>query len=137
MQRSSINKVIVVGRIGNKPEGRYTPSGTSTARFSVATNESWMDSDNNRQEHTEWHDIEALGKNADFATQYLQKGQLVCVEGRLHTNAWTDKDGNNRKKTEIKCQSVTPLEWKNEKKSDNSNDSVKEPAIEGEEELPF
>ena len=137
MQRSSINKAIIVGRIGNKPEGRYTPSGTSTARFSIATNESWMDSDNNRQEHTEWHDIEALGKTADFVTQYLQKGQLVCVEGRLRTNTWTDKDGNNRRKTEIICQNVTPLEWKSDKKPGSSDDSVAEPVINEEEELPF
>ncbi|MBT5078338.1 MAG: single-stranded DNA-binding protein, partial [Candidatus Marinimicrobia bacterium] len=81
MQRNSINKVILVGHTGNKPEGRYTPSGTSTASFSLATNESWIDSDKGKQERTEWHNIVAWGKLADFATEYIQKGQLVYVEG--------------------------------------------------------
>ena len=62
MQKSSVNKVILVGHIGNKPEGRYTPSGTSTATFSLATNESWIDSDKEKKEHTEWHNIVAWDK---------------------------------------------------------------------------
>ena len=77
MQRNSINKVILVGHIGNKPEGRYIPSGTPTASFSLATNESWIDSDKGKQERTEWHNIVAWGQLADFATEYIQKGQLV------------------------------------------------------------
>ena len=120
MQRSSLNRAILIGRLGKNPEGRYTPNGTSTARFSIATDESWVDSENNKQEHTEWHDVEAWGKTADFVTQYLQKGQLVCVEGKIRTQSWKDKEGNQRKKTEIVCQSVTPLEWKTDKKSNES-----------------
>ena len=79
MQKSSVNKVILVGHIGNKPEGRYTPSGTSTATFSLATNESWIDNDKEKKEHTEWHNIVAWNKLADFATEYLQKGQLILT----------------------------------------------------------
>ena len=133
MQRSSLNRAILIGRLGKNPEGRYTPSGTSTARFSIATDESWIDSDNNKQEHTEWHDIEAWGKTADFVTQYLKKGQLVCVEGKIRTQSWTDKEGNKRKKTEIVCQNITPLEWKSEKITDESKASESN----GEEEMPF
>ena len=114
MQKSSVNKVILVGHIGNKPEGRYTPSGSSTASFSLATNESWIDSDNEKQERTEWHNIIAWNKLADFATEYLQKGQLIYIEGSLHTNTWIDKDENTRKKVEIICNMITPLDWKKE-----------------------
>ena len=92
MQKSSVNKVILVGHIGNKPEGRYTPSGASTASFSLATNESWIDSENEKQERTEWHNIIAWNKLADFATEYLQKGQLIYIEGRLQTRIYKDKE---------------------------------------------
>ena len=119
MQRNSINKVILIGHIGNKPEGRYTPSGTSTASFSLATNEAWIDSDKGKQERTEWHNIVAWSKLADFATEYIQKGQLVYIEGRLQTRRWKDKEGNLRKTTEIICTSITPLEWKPNKNSIN------------------
>ena len=73
MQKSSVNKVILIGHIGNNPEGRYTPSGISTASFSIATNESWIDSDKVKKEHTEWHNIIAWNKLADFATQTKEK----------------------------------------------------------------
>ena len=117
MQRNSINKAILVGHIGNKLEGRYTPSGTSTVSFSLATNESWMDSEKGKQERTEWHNIVAWGKLADFATEYIQKGQLIYIEGRLQTRIWEDKEGNSRKTTEIICSTITPLEWKSVKNS--------------------
>jgi single-strand DNA-binding protein len=121
MQKNSINKVILVGHIGNKPEGRYTPSGASTASFSVATNETWLDAEKTKQDKTEWHNIVAWNKLADFATEYLQKGQLVCVEGKLQTRSWKDKDENPRKTTEIVCSNITPLGWKN----DDSQKGVK------------
>ncbi len=139
MQRSSINKVILVGHIGNKPEGRFTPSGMSTSTFSIATNESWVDSDKGKQERTEWHNIVAWNKLADFASEYLQKGQLVYIEGKLQTRSWKDKEGNPRKTTEIVCTSITPLEWKSAKtdngKSEKPAESVSEPSEE--DDLPF
>ena len=113
MQRNSINKVILVGHIGNKPEGRYLSSGIATATFSLATNESWKDSDQVRKDKTEWHNIVAWGKLADFASDYIQKGQLVYIEGKLQTRTWKDRDENSRKTTEIVASSITPLEWKN------------------------
>ena len=142
MQKSSVNKVILVGHIGNKPEGRYTPSGTSTASFSLATNESWIDSENAKQERTEWHNIIAWNKLADFATEYLQKGQLIYIEGRLQTRTYKDKDDIQRRITEIVSTIITPLEWKtNDKKEsepadqpDNKNTVATQPA---EEDLPF
>ena len=143
MQKSSVNKVILVGHIGNKPEGRYTPSGTSTASFSLATNESWIDSENEKQERTEWHNIIAWNKLADFSTEYLQKGQLIFIEGRLQTRTYKDKEDIQRRITEIVSTAITPLEWKTTEIKENSsannadikNTKVIEP--EGEIDLPF
>ena len=143
MQKSSVNKVILVGHIGNKPEGRYTPSGTSTASFSLATNESWIDSENEKQERTEWHNIVAWNKLADFATEYLQKGQLIYIEGRMQTRTYKDKEDIQRRVTEIVSTAITPLEWKTTDKKENGsantvdkkNPKVEEPA--GGEDLPF
>ena len=140
MQKSSVNKVMLVGHIGNKPEGRYTPSGTSTASFSLATNESWIDSEKEKKERTEWHNIVAWNKLADFATEYLQKGQLIFIEGKLQTRTYKDKDDVQHWKTEIVVNVITPLEWKTGEKKENgsvkkNDEKVSEPK--GEEELPF
>ena len=140
MQKSSVNKVILIGHIGNKPEGRYTPSGTSTASFSLATNESWIDNEKEKQERTEWHNIVAWNKLADFATEYLQKGQLVYIEGKLQTRTYKDKDDVQHWKTEVISNVITPLEWKTAPKKENGStkktaEKVSEPA--GEEDLPF
>ena len=143
MQKSSVNKVILVGHIGNKPEGRYTPSGASTASFSLATNESWIDSENEKQERTEWHNIVAWNKLADFATEYLQNGQLIYIEGRMQTRTYKDKEDIQRRVTEIVSTAITPLEWKTTDKKENGsantvdkkNTKVEEPAEK--EDLPF
>ena len=123
MQKSSVNKVILVGHIGNKPEGRYTPSGISTASFSLATNESWIDSENEKQERTEWHNIVAWNKLADFATEYLQKGQLIYIEGRMQTRTYKDKEDIQRRITEIVSTAITPLEWKTTDKKENGSEN--------------
>ena len=140
MQKSSVNKIILVGHIGNKPEGRYTPSGTSTATFSLATNESWIDSDKEKKEHTEWHNIVVWNKLADFTTEYLQKGQLIYIEGKLQTRTYKNKDDVQQWKTEVVANVITPLEWKTGEKKENG--SVKQNAENqteetAEEELPF
>ena len=75
----SMNKIILIGHLGAKPEGRYTPSGISTVSFSVATNEFWVDADQKKHEHTEWHHVVAWNQVADFVTQYCAKGCLVYV----------------------------------------------------------
>ena len=143
MQKSSVNKVILVGHIGNKPEGRYTPSGISTASFSLATNESWIDSENEKQERTEWHNIVAWNKLADFATEYLQKGQLIYIEGRMQTRTYKDKEDIQRRVTEIVSTAITPLEWKTTDKKENGSANTvdkKNPKVEEpieEEDLPF
>ena len=108
----SINKVILIGHLGAKPEGRYTPQGISTISFSVATNESWFDSDKNKHEHTEWHHIVAFNKLADFVSQYLDKGNLVYIEGSIKTRSWTSAQNENKKITEIIATQIAPLDKK-------------------------
>ena len=143
MQKSSVNKVILVGHIGNKPEGRYTPSGISTASFSLATNESWIDSENEKQERTEWHNIIAWNKLADFSTEYLQKGQLIYIEGRLQTRTYKDKEDVQHRITEVVSTTITPLEWKANTKKENGftknmdNKNVEAKKESREEDLPF
>ena len=102
----SVNKVILVGRLGQNPEVRYTPSGAAVANFSVATNESWTDKSGQKQERTEWHRIVVWGKLAELCNQYLQKGRQVYVEGRLQTRQWQDKDNQTKYTTEVQAQTV-------------------------------
>lgn len=102
----SVNKVILVGRLGQNPEVRYTPSGAAVANFSLATNETWMDKSGQKQERTEWHRIVVWGKLAELCGQYLAKGRQAYVEGRLQTRQWQDKDGQTKYTTEIQAQTI-------------------------------
>jgi len=96
-----INKVILIGRLGRDPEIRYTTSGTPVANFSIATDETWNDAEGNRQTRTEWHNIVLWRGLASIAEQYLRKGKLIYIEGRIQTREWDDRDGNKRRTTEI------------------------------------
>ena len=98
---SSLNKVMLIGRLGKDPEIRYTQDGSPVANFSLATSEMWTDKSGTRQERTEWHNIVAWRKLADLSKRYLSKGRQVYVEGRLQTREWDDRDGNKRRTTEI------------------------------------
>jgi single-strand DNA-binding protein len=103
---ASVNKVILVGNLGKDPEVRFTPSGRAVAKFPIATAESWLDQDNNRQERTEWHNIVVWGKPAEACGQYLAKGRQVFVEGAIRSRTYDDKDGIKRYATEIVAQRV-------------------------------
>ena len=92
----SVNKVILVGRLGRDPETRYTSSGQAVANFSLATDESYKDRNGERQKRTEWHKIVVWGKQAEIAQQYLKKGSLVFIEGRIQSREWQDKEGLKR-----------------------------------------
>ena len=97
-----VNKVILVGNLGQKPEIRYTQTNTAVATLSIATSESWKDKDSGEQrEKTEWHRVVFFGKLAEIADQYLDKGSQLYVEGKLQTRKWQDKDGNDKYTTEI------------------------------------
>jgi single-strand DNA-binding protein len=101
----SVNRVILVGRLGRDPETRFTTSGQAVANFSLATDETYKDRSGERQKRTEWHKIVAWGKSAELAQQYLKKGSLIYIEGRLQTREW-EKDGQKRQTTEIVMTSM-------------------------------
>ncbi|HXM96629.1 MAG TPA: single-stranded DNA-binding protein [Candidatus Dormibacteraeota bacterium] len=97
----SVNKVILVGRLGRDPETRYTSGGQAVANFSVATDETFKDRNGERQKRTEWHKIVVWGKQAEIAQQYLKKGSLLFLEGRIQSREWQDKEGQKRTSFEI------------------------------------
>lgn len=97
-----INKVILIGNLGQDPEVRYTANGTAVANLRLATSETWRDKQTGEQkENTEWHTVVLFGKTAEIASQYLKKGRQVYIEGRLQTRKWQDKSGNDRFSTEV------------------------------------
>ena len=99
---SGINKVILVGNIGAKPEVKYSSNGSAIANLSVATSETWNDRNSGeKQEKTEWHRVSLYGKLAEIAGQYLNTGSKVYVEGKLQTRKWQDQSGQDRYTTEI------------------------------------
>lgn len=97
-----INKVILVGHLGADPEVKYMPSGSAVTNLSVATTESWKDKQSGeKQERTEWHRVAMFGRLAEIAGEYLRKGSQVYIEGRIQTDKWQDKEGNDRYTTKI------------------------------------
>jgi single-strand DNA-binding protein len=105
-----INKVIIVGNLGNDPETRYMPSGSAVTNLSVATNESWKDKATGEQkDRTEWHKVAMFGRLAEIAAEYLRKGSQVYIEGKLRTRKWQDKDGQDRYTTEVVADEMQML----------------------------
>lgn len=100
----NLNKVFLIGRVTGDIQLRATPSNQSVANFSIATNRVWNDKNGQKQESTEFHNIVAWGRNAEIASQFLSKGSLVMIEGRLQTRSWEGNDGQKRKTTEIVCE---------------------------------
>ncbi len=97
-----INKVILVGNLGQDPDTRYMPSGGAVTNFSIATSESWKDKQTGEQkERTEWHKVAMFGRLAEIGAEYLRKGSQVYIEGSLRTRKWQDRDGNDRYTTEV------------------------------------
>ena len=97
----SVNRVILVGRLGRDPETRYTGAGQPVCNFSIATDETYKDRSGQRQKRTEWHKIVLWGKQAEIAQQYLKKGAQIYLEGRIQQREWTDKEGQKRTSFEI------------------------------------
>jgi len=105
-----VNKVILIGNLGNDPEIRYTAGGAAVANISLATAESWKDKNSGeQQERTEWHRIVFFGRLAEIVGEYLRKGSQVYVEGRLQTRKWQDKEGHDRYTTEIVANEMQML----------------------------
>jgi single-strand DNA-binding protein len=106
----SVNKVILIGRLGRDPEMKYTGTGTPFCRFSIATDEGWTDKNSGEKtERTEWHNIVVWDKLAEICNSYLTKGRLVYIEGSLQTREWDDQEGNKRKTTEIRARDMVLL----------------------------
>jgi len=129
---SGVNKVILIGNLGNKPELKYTNSGIPVAQFSLATTERFGKDDlGNLKQHVEWHRIRAWRKLGEICAQYLDKGSKVYIEGRIRTNKWDDKEGITRYTTEITADNLVMLSSKNQvdgesepAKSQHDNDDL-------------
>ena len=117
----SVNKAIIVGRLGKDPEIKYLESGSAIANFSVATDRKWKNKQGEKQEETEWHRCVSFGRTAEVCGEYLHKGSLVYIEGRLQTRDWEDKDGNKRYTTQVNVRQFQFLD----KKGDTQQDSVR------------
>ena len=134
MQKSSVNKVILVGNLGQDPESRFTPQGTAVTNLSIATNESWKDQNGDIQERTEWHRVVMYGRMAETAVEYMRKGQMVYVEGRLNTREWEDQNQVKRKTTEIRCDNFTMLGRRGDGTPQNSGTGN---SVKVDDDLPF
>lgn len=107
---SSVNKVIVLGRLGGDPELRYITDGTALCTFNLATSRTWKDKAGEKQERVDWHRITVWGKQGEACHSYLVKGQRAYVEGRQETNSWEDRDGNTRYTTSVVAKAVIFLD---------------------------
>lgn len=106
MAKGTVNKVILIGRLGADPDVRYFPNGSGVANLRLATTDGYKDKDGQYVEQTEWHSVAIFGKKAEIAEKYLKKGSLVYIEGQLYTEKWTDKEGKERSKTGIKASEM-------------------------------
>jgi single-strand DNA-binding protein len=114
MASRGVNKVILVGNLGNDPEVRYMPNGNAVANLSLATSESWKDQQGNPQERTEWHRLTMYRRLAEIAGEYLRKGSQIYVEGKLQTRKWQDNNGQDRYTTEIIVDQMQMLGSRNQ-----------------------
>jgi len=118
-----INKAILVGRLGKDPEVRYTPDGAMVTSFTLATDEQWKDKNGEKVQKTEWHKIVTFGKLAEICGNYLVKGKLIFIEGRIQTRSWDDKEGVKRYTTEIVANNMQMLDSKGQNKAEGSSPS--------------
>jgi single-strand binding protein len=107
---NGVNKVVLIGNLGDDPQLNHTNSGTAVVNMSLATNESYTDADGNEVQNTEWHDVEAWDRLAEICDQYLSAGSQVYVEGKITSSTWEDEHGQTRKDTSVKAQEVMFLD---------------------------
>jgi len=131
-----MNMAQIIGHLGRDPEVRYTPEGTAVANLAVATNETWKDKEGAKQERTEWHRVVLFGKVAEIAAEYLKKGSLVYLQGRLQTRKWQGDDGQDRYTTEIVADRMKMLCGKGGRDGQTSNASPA-PAQPFDDDIPF
>ncbi|MCP4165092.1 MAG: single-stranded DNA-binding protein [Chloroflexi bacterium] len=128
-----LNRVMIIGNLGRDPEMRYTPSGKPVTTFSVATSRSWVTSDGDRREATEWFNVVAWGNLAEICNQFLRKASRVYVEGHLQTRNWEDNDRHRHYRTELVASEMLILDGKHSgsRRESDDNDAEEEP------DLPF
>ena len=117
----SVNKVILVGHCGKDAETRYLPNGEAVTNISLATTESWKNKDGEKQERTDWHSLVFYRRLAEVAGEYLKKGALVYVEGKIQTRKWQDKEGHDRYTTEIIVNEMQMLNGKSDASAENKS----------------
>ena len=140
-----LNKVLLIGRLGQDPELKYTQSGIAVAKFSMATSQQWKDQDGNTQDKTEWHNVVAWRRLAEICAEYLKKGSKVYLEGSLSTSSWEDENKKKHYRTEIVLNDMIMLDSKGAGGSgaDNSSSSSSVPesstssSSSSEDDLPF
>jgi single-strand DNA-binding protein len=127
-----LNKMQIIGRLGRDPEMRYTPQGTPVTTFSVATGGKWTDRNGNERDDTEWFRVEAWERLAETCNQYLSKGREVYIEGRIKTERYTDRDGNDRTSVKLIANTMLMLGGRgdsgNQSYDDNGDESYEEDA---------
>ena len=116
-----LNKVLLIGRLGQDPELKYTQSGVAVAKFSLATNQQWKDQDGNAQDRTEWHNVVAWRRLAEICSEYLKKGSKVYLEGSLSTSSWEDENKKKHYKTEVELNAMIMLDAKGPTENNTSN----------------
>lgn len=143
----TVNRVILIGRLGKDPEIRSTPNGSTVAKFSIATDERFTDRSGEKQERTEWHNIAAWGKLGEICGQYLKKGKLVYIEGSIRTDAWDDKEtGQKRERKEIVARDMQMLDRRGDENdggggsyagAKKSGSAPQPDVVQDDEEVPF
>jgi len=140
----SVNKAILIGRLGKDPDLRYTPAGKAVASFSLATSERWTGQDGQRNESTTWHNIVAWGKQAEVIKEYLTKGREVYIEGRIQNRSYDDKEGNKRYISEVVVQNFQFIGGRGEGEPNQRADAPPQPPPatgddlgSGDDDLPF
>ena len=131
--KATLNKVMLIGRLGKDPEIKYTPSEVAVVTLNMATNTSYKSQDGDIVEKTEWHRVVVWRKTAEMISQYAKKGDLVYIEGKLATRSWDDKDGNKQYMTEIQAEQVQILQFSQTYEQEQQTNFPDEQA----EDLPF
>lgn len=126
-----LNKVMLIGHLGNDPEVRYTQGNQAVGKFRLATSESYTDRNKNQQTRTEWHNIVVWGRTAEIVSKYLKKGRQVYLEGRIQTRSWEDREGNKRYTTEVVAQRVLFLGGRGDAEGGSGGGGSRAPADSG------
>tara|TARA_B100001167_G_C16774709_1_gene310542 strand:+ start:9119 stop:9526 length:408 start_codon:yes stop_codon:yes gene_type:complete len=134
---STLNKVILIGNLGNDVDTHTFDNGGKISKFPIATSETYTNKSGEKVTNTEWHNIVVKGKSADICEQYLSKGDKVLIEGKITTRKWQDKDGNDRYNTDIETYNVTFMSTKGDNASPQTHDAVPLASDDSNDDLPF